>query len=378
MYKRLRKKKIAGMIVTFVIFLLVGIGVFWFNSETRDYLLTGADLNSLYVHELEDGKIVRGRIQAIIGAFASDNSGSFYIIPVGENEYMGLYLPDQYEEQAIQIANDTYDYLDGLREDLTHNDLRTSGIIYKMSEQEQEYFYEWFTEDGYTLEEVKQFAVPYTYEVIPFKDWNTSRDIWCYIISGLCLLFSFYILIYILAKWDLADVKKTIREGGLTEELVESDIMSGLDMNNVLIGRKYMLACVVWKWKLYALRDVIWAYQHTQTTEHRLYGIIKTGTTVTYSVHYVCRDGKQGGISVKSQAEAQNILEYLNQTQPHMILGYSDQIRALAQSNMAELIRYSEEKAMEVERKEQQGYYDGTTQEEDDWQNDMPSLKYPH
>ena len=76
--------------------------------------------------------------------------------------------------------------------------------------------------------------------------------------------------------------------------------------------------------------------------------------------------------------EAQNVLEYLNHTQPHMIVGYSDQLRELAQNNMSEFIRYSEEKAMEFERKEQQGYYDGTAQEEDDWQNDMPSLKYPH
>lgn len=378
MYKTLRKKRLTGMIVTLVIFTLLGVWVFIANKETRDYILTGDNINTMDAYEVREGNIVHGRIRAMIGAYGSDDEGSYYIIPVGEDKYMGIFLKDKYEDRAIQIINDTYDYLDGKRDKLSSTSISTRGIIYEMSESEKVYFYEWFTEGGeYTLDEIKQYTLPYTYEVISFKDWNTERDIWVYIFIGVSLFIVVYVLIYMLTKRDLAPVKRTIAERGWQEERVEADVIAGMQLKDALIGRQYILVCGIWKWQLYSLHDIVWAYQLTHTTEHRLYGIIKTGTTVTYAVHYVLRNGKRGGIHVRSEPEAQNILQYLKTTKPHMILGYSDQLNLLAQNTPSELVRLSNELEMKAQNTQNQGYYEGTSQAEDTWNDDTPSLKFP-
>lgn len=122
---------------------------------------------------------------------------------------------------------------------------------------------------------------------------------------------------------------------------------------------------------------MIWAYQYTHQTEHRLYGLFKIGTTVLYSGHYVLRNGDDGGFQVKSQAEAQKVLEYLNTTQPHMIIGYSDQLSALAQNNHPELVRLSIQKEKESQNIQNQESDEETSPYWNTWTDDMPSLKYP-
>lgn len=239
------------MIAVLVIFMLIGAGVLIANKDTTDYILTGDNINTMPVYEVHEGNIVHGRIRAIIGAYGSDREGSYYIIPVGEDKYMGLFLKDEYEEQAVQIISDTYEYLDGKRDQLSSTSISTRGIIYEMSANERTYFYDWFTEEGeYTLDEVKQHTLPYTYEVISFKDWSAQRGIWVYIVFGISLIIVIYVIIYMLTKRDLAPVKRAIAEHGWREELIEADVSSGMQTKDALIGRQYILVCGIWRWHL--------------------------------------------------------------------------------------------------------------------------------
>lgn len=384
MYKIMRKKKLGWMVFTFILCLCISVGFFIFNNDVREYFLTGSNINRISASDLYDGKIVYGRIQAIIGGYASYDDGSCYIIPIGDGTYMGLELKDEYEDKAVQIAYDTIDYLNEERDSLSNQRIYTRGIIYSMYEDEEEYFYDWFLEDAeITMDEVRELANPYVYVNIPPREFLDSGDIWgCLVPSGAFLLLAVYVLIYMLAKWDLKVVKKTMGDNGWFEQAVEEDLVSGYSHKNVIIGRTYMAVCTFWKWKLYKSHDLIWAYLYTHTTEHRLYGVIKTGTTVSYAVHYVLRNGTDGGISVNSKEEAYRILEYLEHTQPQTILGYSDQLRNLRDHEFSSFVQLSYEKEMQSRNVTAQPYYDGGQpaqgSSDDDWQSTVETLKFPH
>lgn len=337
--------------------------------------MTGDNINRITASQVYEGKIVRGKLYAILGCYAEDNEGAYYVIPVGENEYMGVYLNKKYEDRAWEIIEDTVAYVNGERENVSSHRIPTGGVIYSMSSEERQYFHEWFTDTGYmTAQEADRYTVDYTYAVVPFQEWNSSYDlVFYYIVIGICLATALFCLFWMVTGREVAAVKKAIRQNGWNKDEIEADVLSGFDKKNVIIGRKYMLQNSAWKWHLYPVRDVIWAYQYTHTTEHRLYGVIKTGTTVVYSVHFHLRNGKNGGIQTKSEAEAQEILEFFAKTQPHIILGYSEQLMAISRQNFNQLVQLSNEKGMQ---QYDQGYYDGTSQEGDTWQNDEPSLKY--
>lgn len=378
MYKKMNGRNLPSMIITIILCIGIAIAIFWFNGETRDYLLTGDNISGVEADEIEDDKIVRGTIYAILGAYAGDDEGTYYIIPVGEDKFMGLYLDNRYEDRAVEIINDTVDYLNGDRETVSNKRLYTGGVTYAMSSDEARYFHEWFTDSGFlTRSELSSYVIDYTYAVVPFSDWNNSTDIVCYIFELISLVVAIFTFFWMVTCRNVAKVKKKIRENGWNKEEIESDVLSGYCKRNIMIGQKYLLCNSVWRWKLYSMKDVIWAYQYTHKTEHRLYGVIKTGTTVVYSVDMWLRNGKLEGVRVKNPKEAQTILDRFYDNYPHIIVGYSDQLRQIRNNNFAQLVQLSDEK--EREHFARQDYISGnaSAQEQDEWQNDEPSLKFP-
>lgn len=183
--------------------------------------------------------------------------------------------------------------------------------------------------------------------MIPFYEWNTARGITCCILGGLGAIAAILALFSLLTNQDVAALKKTISRNGWSMEEIEEDMGTGYDKPNCHIGHKYMLLNSGWKWSIYLLHDIIWIYPSTQITEHRRYGI-KTGTSVAYGLTILQRDGTSASIEADSEGQAQNILHFFKETQPHIILGYSEQLYADSQRNLNRLIQFSEEKEREA------------------------------
>lgn len=164
--------------------------------------------------------------------------------------------------------------------------------------------------------------------------------------GGAGLLASILSFFWLITGSDVAGIRKAVRKNGWNVEEIESDIDSGYDKRDCHIGHKYMLLNSNWRWNIYLLHDVIWIYQYTRTTDHRLYGAIEIGTTVVYSVQFHLRNGKKKTILMKSEREAQEVLKFFAQTQPHVIVGYSDELRTICQNNFNQLLQLSNEKEM--------------------------------
>lgn len=176
----------------------------------------------------------------------------------------------------------------------------------------------------------------------------TGGDIVCFLISGVALLAALFFTIYIAVGFDIKPMKKTIQQNSWLEEEVEQDLKSGFSDKGILIGRKYIAFNTGWKCHIYLARDVIWAYQFTHTTVHKYYGIIKMGETKQYQVVLVLRDGSTRKIPVQSPEKAQELLGYLKQHYPHVVLGYSEKIQELCTNNFKEFVRLVDERATQA------------------------------
>ena len=68
--------------------------------------------------------------------------------------------------------------------------------------------------------------------------------------------------------------------------------------------------------------QIVWVYQ--QNTTHRTNGV-KTGTTYELLV-YCLNDNKVKSISVPNENTGREILQYLKETMPRAVVGFSDEL----------------------------------------------------
>lgn len=119
--------------------------------EHRNYLF--AEDNVFYndIEEIQLGTYYKFDLYDVYDYYAYDDDGKYYITDVGSYDYpycyMGFYIPDSKEGNITPVMNNTWNYYDGLEDDGSH----FSGVCYLsyMDEQEEEFFYDYFAEDGY-------------------------------------------------------------------------------------------------------------------------------------------------------------------------------------------------------------------------------------
>lgn len=195
-----------------------------------------------------------------------------------------------------------------------------------------------------------------------------------YVADGICIFGMVVLIGYYLLRLDLVSIKKTIKMKGWSEKEIEEDLLSGRIEETIIIGHKYIAITSDGKSRLYLLDDIIWMYQNEETMNH-YYWIFKTGETTLHCINIVLRNGEVRRIMEKTWADAQDIMEHIQRLQPYVIIGYSERLRDIYRQDFNQLIRMAKEK--EVTTPGATGYYDGTQQSGDEWQDNEPSLKFP-
>lgn len=151
-------------------------------------------------------------------------------------------------------------------------------------------------------------------------------------------------LIWFFGKCYARDVMETVKKSGIPIEVFDNDICSGFVRNNIIVGKKYMLCVDGLSYSIYKLKNIIWAYGLTNTTEHRLYGVLYTGKSVSRSIVFTSANKQQHSIYNMSDKKMNDILEYLQQTQPHMIIGYNDRLMQIYERNFNQILNMCAEK----------------------------------
>lgn len=294
------------------------------------------DMYSLRVDELPN-EYITGDINVIIDIFAEyyvenengteDVTDSYYIIPIGEEEYIALEIKEGNFEIANQIYNETYDYLMGYRDDLSTY-MTIEGTINKMSDEIYQYYEDWFYESGIldnpTPEEIERLALPYVIQIDYVGDFESTTVYLMIAGMALVLLFTIVIIIKLLTGAYISPIKKFIHQNQaeINEERLEIDYHNSVPIETVRIGQKYTFYFKGSKAEILKNEDLIWAYLEEVT--HRVYGI-KSGVSKSLIIYK--KDKKKITIPMKKKEHVISAVTAFSQVNPHMVVGYSEELK---------------------------------------------------
>ncbi len=341
--KSTRNRLIICLLITIISLLVV--------SGSLSKLISGPEkLDDLPLDRIS-AAYVNADINAILGNFAeyyeeSDDGSknvtdNYYVIPVGDEEFIGLQVSKEDFDSAELIFNQTMDYLIGNTDELT-SIMNVTGSVNDMDSEVYDYYKEWFEEYGYTDEEIDNVALPYILQIGYIGAMDQVAVYGLLALAAVGLLLTVIIIIQSLTGSYLSRIKKYIRENesSASMERIESDFENAAALGSVWVGKLFTYYFQGNKAWILKNSDIVWAYLLNVT--HKTYGI-KVGTTKTLLIY--TRDKKKHSVQVKKSDDITAILQQLSETNPYVVTGYSDELMKLFKKDFDAFtnLRYSKE-----------------------------------
>lgn len=338
MLAKLKKKSISRAIPLVLMLVIAGGVLLGLEFSNLKSLLRGhVKFETLLPEEINGDLIVDASINANFGAYMEEYSKNtktqvtrttdiYYVIWTGDDDsedyrYMGIKVPASYGNRMDKMAEATYNYE-------ISDTIYFSGAVNKMSSEEYEYFREYFLDSDWTEEEIEEYTLPY-YISVGALTGGSATSVYIFFGLGAALLaIGIILLIYSLAGGDLGVFKKEMAALGISEMEVESEYESAkvlVRKDDLRIGRRLSFY-IRGRQPHVVLNDkIVWAYQ--QSITHRTNGI-KTGTTYEILL-YQLNEKKAGHIYVPNEKAAGEALQYMYETMPKAVVGYSDELMSL-------------------------------------------------
>lgn len=361
MLEKLKKKSTKKMVPLVIILVVIGLVLVGIEFSNFKSLLKGhVTFETLEPDEINGDLIVDASIDVNFGAFmeeyeentkthATRTTDLYYIIWTGNEDsedykYMGIKVPakDEREMEAMAEATYNYEYSDPIS---------YSGAINKMTSEEYEYFKDYFLESGWTEEEIEEYTLPY-YISVGALTGGAASSVYVILALGVILIIAAVIaLLYALTGGSLKGFKKQIEETGLGETDTEYEYEGAklfYKKNDFRIGKRLTFYMTGSKPQLIMNDQIMWAYQ--QNTTHRTNGI-KTGTTYQILIYSV-NSKKIDRVDVPNENIGKEVLQYINETMPRAIVGYSDELMNLYRKNYQEFLKlryYREQQPAEAD-----------------------------
>lgn len=338
MLEQLKKKSIIKALPAVIILLIAGAVMIGIEIPSFKSLIKGhLKFESLEPEEINDEIIVDASIDVNFGGFMEEyeentkthfrrTTDIYYIIWTGDEnsedyKYMGIKVPASYESVMERMADATADY--------EYSDpISFSGAVNKMSEQEYQYFTEYFEESGWSREEIEEYTLPYYISVGALIGGAASS---VYVVMGIgavLVIIGLIMLILALTGGSLKSYKKEIENAGLSLADAEYEYQAArlfYKRTDLRISSRCIFYMTGSKPHMIANDKVIWAYQ--QNTTHRTNGI-KTGTS--YEILVYCLDSKKTAhVYIPNENVGGEVLGYMNQIMPKAVVGYSDELVSL-------------------------------------------------
>lgn len=348
MFKELKKmslKRVGIQLIESI--LIIAVILFIFGADMITFMNGPKKLDSLPLTELEDA-YVTADIYAILDVFAEyyteDSNGgttttkSYYIIPVGDYEYMALEVPknEDYTPELEEIYDETYEYLMGNQEYL-ENTSTIRGSINPLEGEVYDYYIEWFHESGFienvTTEEINEIALPYLLQIDYAGESEISLLKVMIAIILIILAYDLIILLFALSGISILPIKRYLKkhEDKINLERFEADFLQADSIgkitffkNTIRIGNGYTFYLSNCFAKVIANEDIVWVYMENYT--RKLYGLKLFSLQ---SIHLYTYTKKQYQIYINDQNTIHKAIDVLVSKQPHMVAGYSDERKKL-------------------------------------------------
>lgn len=294
------------------------------------YLTGGEALKRLSKTDMYN-RIANSEIDMVYDCFAEYETGKgvdyvYYVIPYGEAEFIGVRVKEEKADLMDDICEDTWDYLLGNKQSLDKT-ISVKGNVRPMDGDELYYYKKWFEAMEYSDEEMEKYAVNYVLEDGAFADGITPIRLYLMTAGSLILIiWGVVFLLKAVSGKYLKDIKKDFEQSGLSESQIVSDYQSAYVINkDIRIGRLFTYDAVPTSPRAYLNKNMAWAYMYR--TKHYTNGLY-TGSSYNVLIFAANGTNQVGDIAVKKKFSEQ-ILEYYANNFPHMVVGYSDDLKRM-------------------------------------------------
>ena len=350
MFEELKKKALKSSLVLTVVFFIAGAVMVGLMATNMFYIVTGyADFTQLAPEEIKN-QLVEYDMEYNFGCcieeyeynedtHRSKTTALYYIIWTGDDEvedfrYMAVKVPANYETKMEKMAGNSYNYLPS-------DPISIQGKITKFEDEEYEYFLEFFEDADWSESDIAEGTLPYYINVFDNPSSSNAGFIFLFSLGVFFLAWAIIRIVKACTGGYLKKLKKDIEKAGLNEASVESDYARAATFGPkcaIRVGRLMTYFMLGSDARAIPNDKIAWAYMNTIT--HRTNGI-KTGTT--YNVQIETEGAGSFAIGVDKEAMAIDVLKKMNEMLPWVVVGYSDELKALYRKNRAEFlnIRYN-------------------------------------
>lgn len=337
MLEKLRKKSIKKFLFLAIFLLAIGAALIGVEFSNVKALLRGhVAFETLEPDEINGKIIVDASINTNFGAYLEEyekntktnytrTTDLYYVIWTGDDyaeefKYMGIKVPASEENVMEAIAEATYneEYIDFAE---------YSGAITKMSSEEYKYFQEYFTEAGWTAEEVEEYTLPYYINVGALIGGAAVAAYVIMAIGIILVIVGIWGLIYVIRGGSLKAIRKEMEANQISEHEADYEYENAKlfnKRNDMRIGKRLTFFMSGYKPHMLFNEKIVWAYQ--KRTTQRTNGI-KTGTY--YEIIFYTYEKKNFQVSVPNENTGLEVLQYINEVMPWVIIGYDDDINNL-------------------------------------------------
>lgn len=356
MLEELKRKSLKDRIVTILILIAVSVGLLFATDFGALKAVQGCKpLEDLSVDEL-NGQYVNTEVYFIYDWYAGTQSVNKstnkktitekeYIIPIGENEFMGLLVEKKYLDQAEDLMKDSQKILEGKTQEFGES-FYVKGTIMPMNEKSLGYYHDVIGYDEYEPEEQELF-LPLVLKADYLGRTNQGLTWLLTAVALLSLIGALWMLIGSLTGWFQKDIRVFCQASGSPETTMEqleafyhnTEPTNGIRMGQFLMFEHGGRDTVV------NSSDIVWAY--LRTVQHRTNGI---PTGKTYGVLLRTRNPKKSyEISMKNEDAARDTLNALHSVYPQMVLGYTPELEKLYNTNMTAFTQLTSAPAQETQ-----------------------------
>lgn len=345
MFEELKKKALKNSLVLSVVLFIIGAVMVGLMATNMFYIVTGyVDFTQLAPEEIKN-QLVEYDMEYNFGCcieeyeynestHRSTTTALYYIIWTGDDDvedyrYMAVKVPANFESKMEKMAENSYNYYPS-------DPISIKGKITKFDDEEYEYFLEFFEEAEWSESDIEEGTLPYYINVYDNPASANGGFIFLFSVGMIFLLWAILRIVKAFNGGYLKKLKKDIANAGLTEASVESDYARAALVHQkctIRVGRLMTYFMLGSDARAIPNDKIAWAYMNTVT--HRTNGI-KTGTT--YSVQIETEGAGSFSIGVDKEDMALGVLKKFNEMLPWVVVGYSDELKALYRKNRAEFL----------------------------------------
>ncbi|MBD5546820.1 MAG: hypothetical protein HDQ97_05425 [Lachnospiraceae bacterium] len=348
MFEELKKRSMKKRLFPAIVMLVIGAALLVFLFPNVVEILKGrVAFETLRPYEIKENMLVDVSLDMNFGCYMEEyekntqthytrTTDLYYIIWTGDQDatdycYMGIKVPVSDEDKMEEMAEASFN-------NMRSNPVIYSGEIQEMPAEHYQYFKEYFLDSGFTEEEFRGITLPYFINV---KAMQTDTIVVTCVFAVCALVFIVLGIVMIVnaARGGRLNVfRKELEDAGFGEAEANLEYQGARIMHkgdDFRIGKRLTFFIIGSKPHVLVNDEIVWAYQ--KTTTHRTNGI-KTGTTYSVVLNAINKkkyetqhtfEKKQFDISAAGKDGALEILEYIHQIMPWVLLGYDNDLSRL-------------------------------------------------